>query len=711
MARRWTSWVDPFIGSDGAGNCLRGPYLPLGMARPGPDMPPPQRTNGYNSGNPIAHFSNTHVSGTGGGGRYGNIGLLPFTGAPDRPPAWLQPEDEQASSGYYRVRLLPDGILAELSATRRVGVFRFRFPAGKESNIQIDLGAVVQTRGGSPKNPGTSTGLSCGGFFEFLDNRRGRGRADLIGGWGHAYPYTVFFHVEFDRPAQRTLVASPQGTAEGTFINGPHSRAIAGFGAAGQVVVKVGLSFVSYALAKRNLEAEAAGLSFDRIRKQAEQTWEDALGRIEVQGATSEQKTLFYTFFSRLICMPTDLGVDDENAFWKSGVRNFTDFYCLWDSVRNANSLITLFDPDLERDILNCLLDIAEHTGWFPDFWFAGHSGHVQGGSSADVLFCEAAAKRLKGIDYDRALAFMKKNNEVSPRDPKLCGRYLDDYLGLGYVSTRVPNCVSRHIEYAYQDWCIARLAGRLGKTGVAARFDRSAQKIWNLWRADLKCFAPRNPDGSWVDPFDPFKPTRKDFWNDPYFYEGTAHNYALCALHALPELVRRHGGRDAFAAHLDAYFAGFSYHWKEIVFHTPYLYHYAGMPAKSSARAGQIVSARYKARRNGIPDNEDMGANSAVYMCSAMGLYPVMGQDLFLLSAPFFKKIKVRLGTSGKQLTVHAPAASMKNRYILSAEWNGKPLNRNWIRHTQLARGGTLTLKLGAEPGAWGSKAPPLCG
>lgn len=246
---------------------------------------------------------------------------------------------------------------------------------------------------------------------------------------------------------------------------------------------------------------------------------------------------------TRLFCMPSDLGVDDENFAWESGVRHFTDLYALWDSVRNANSLITLLDPQLEADILNCLLDIADHTGWLPDAWIMGHSAMIQGGSSADVLFCEAALKKLEGIDYAKALKQMRKNNEVTSPDTWLYGRHLKDYHSLGYLSTDVKkNCVSRHMEYTYQDWCIGRLAEVLGQDKTAEEYYQSSEKLWNLWREDLKCFAPRLPDGEWARSFDPTS-CLPDSWNDPYFYEGTSLQWSFSTHHDFHGLVERHGG------------------------------------------------------------------------------------------------------------------------------------------------------------------------
>jgi predicted alpha-1,2-mannosidase len=717
---RPAEFVDPFIGVNWPGNGLCGPYLPNSLVRLGPDCvpqtdssgyssqrpvpDPPVDTTGYATGRSIRHFSHTHLSGTGGGGRYGNIGVAPFTGLPRACLDAGQPAEERAAAGYYSVVLEPAGIRAELTATPRVGVHRYTFPAGAEAGILIDAGTVVQVAGNTP---GRTTGASIGGYVEWASDREVVGRADCRGGWGHEFPYSVFFYARFDRPAVRRLAAEIAGVVRGNVAVGPNARAVAHFGRACEVNLQVGISFVSVAKARASVAREAAGSSFDEVRRKAAATWDAVLSRIRVEGAAEEAKKIFYTLFTRLLCMPADLGVDDEFPEWHSGVRHFSDYCCLWDSVRNANSLIGLFDPGLEVDMLNCLLDVADHVGWLPDAWLAGHSAMVQGGSSADILICEAALKGLTGIDYERALGRMRRNNEVESPDPWMHGRYLADYRDLGYLSTRAPQCVSRHIEYAYQDWCIGELARRLGHADVAAACFAGARKLWNLWRDDLKCFAPRLPDGRWVDPFDP-ESTRPDSWNDPHFYEGTARQWSFSTHHDFAGLIGRHGGPEAFVRYLDRFYETGQYYPKETMLHVPYLYTYAGRPDKTAERVRACLAKNFHATRGGLNDNEDMGCHSAFYMCSTMGLYPVMGQDLYLLTAPAFTRTELALGASGKTLVIEAPGAGPDGRYVVSATMNGQPLDRAWVRHAEFADGAVVRLELAGRPGAWGTSEPP---
>ena len=468
--------------------------------------------------------------------------------------------------------------------------------------------------------------------------------------------------------------------------------------------MQVGISFVSIAKARASLDREAGGRGFDDLRAAAASTWERTLSRIEVVGGDETNRTLFYTLFMRLLSMPTDLGTDDEFGLWHSGVRQFTDFYCLWDSVRNANSLIGLFAPELEAAYLNCLLDIADHTGWLPDAWISGHSAMIQGGSSADILFCEAALKGLEGIDYAKALKQMRKNNEVQSPDPRYFGRYLDDYHKLGYLSTNVRGCVSRHLEYAYQDACIAALAAHLGQADVAATYRTSAQKVWNLWRQDKLAFCPRKPDGGWVEPFDPAFCVSPS-WEDPHCYEGSCRQWSWNVQQDFPGLVARMGGPAAFIAKLDAFFDSGQYHSKETMLHVPWLYHYAGRPDLSAKRVKWALETYFKPTRDGLADNEDMGCQSAFYLWGSMGLYPIMGQDIYLIGTPRFERIEVALGEAGGTLVIETRG---EGDCIAAAALNGRDLPRAWLRHGEIAGGGVLSLTRAGRPTDWGRETRP---
>jgi predicted alpha-1,2-mannosidase len=722
--------IDPFIGIDGSGECLPGPYLPLGLVRLSPDTAAPHKTNGYRSGDPIKHFSHTHVAGTGGMSRYGNLGVVPFTGAPRLAVAPFEPIEEQAACGYYAVTTADSRIRCELTATARVGVHRYTFPAGP-ARLLFDVGAVIQPPfPGYAVDPNGWPPHSTGGFIEWVDATTLVGRGDYRGGWGHNAPYSVFFHAEFDRPAASRLLGQA-----GSWLSGPgggagaNLAAVACFTEGGEINLRVGVSYVSVAKARASLAREVGGFasghakSFDAVRSAAESAWASVLDRVRVEGGTPAQRTLFATLFTRLYCLPTDLGVDDEFPSWHSGVRHFSDFYCVWDSVRNANSFLSLIDPRLGADLLNCLLDVGEKTGWVPDAWIAGHSAFLQGGCSAAVLAGEAALKNTPGIDYPRALALLRRDAEQASPDPYYFGRHLPNYRDLGHVTAETPQCVSRHLEYTYQDWCLARLAEKAGDPSSAARFQLGAEKLWNLWRADARGFAPRAADGSWHEPFDPER-CLGDSWNDPFFYEGSSRQWSWHTLHDFAGLVARLGGPAAYIAALDDFFLppdrepwrGYGvpalqrrYHSKEMMLHVPYLYHYAGRPDRTADQVRHALATWFHPERDGLRDNEDMGCQSAFYLASSLGLYPVFGQDLYWLTTPVFTRAEITVGPNDERLVIEAPGAGPDHPYIASATLDGRPLDRAWLRHAEIARGALLRLELSSTPTAWGTtRVPP---
>lgn len=701
-------YVDPFHGVDGGGNTLCGPYLPHGIVRLGSDTVD-GRTNGYRSDRPIRHFSHTHVSGTGGGGRYGNVGLMPFTG-PLRLD--LDPEDkrdEAAGPGYYAVTLATSGVRCELTCTPRTGLHRYTFPEGENANLLIDAGAVIQVAGMPVgERAGDTTGMSTGGYIAVQSPTEIVGRADCRGGWGHNQPYSVYFYIRLSAPIVRHQARSASGVSATGTIDGPGSRLAVATAACHRLEAAVGVSYASVAHARASVEKEIASRTFDDVRAEAKGVWNLSLSRIDVEGSESD-KSIFYSLFTRLLCMPSDLGVDDEFAGWRSGLRHFTDYFTLWDAVRNTNAMYILLDPALHAEMMTCLLDIADRTGWLPDVWTAGHAGYVQGGINPDVMICEAALKGVQGIDYRKALGYILKNGESESPNPYFYGRFLPDYRDMGYLTTaHVPKgCVSRTIEYSYQDWCAGRLAEHLGGAYVAMRRYESSRNLWNLWRDDLKCFAPRDGNGQWVEPFDPMT-TIEASWDDPYVYEAKPFQWALTAPHTFHELIERHGGAEAFIRHLDWYFDNEHHQPREVLAHVPYLYTYAGRPDRTCERVRAMLRRFYETGRRGLHENEDMGSQASCFMFSAMGFYPVMGQDLYLLATPVFDRTTFALGAAGRTLEIRAPGAAAGTPYIASARLNGVPLDRAWLRHSELTQGGRLEFTLADRPGSWAADTPP---
>jgi len=724
--KSFSQYVSPWMGVNPPGHCLPGPYMPFGMVKLGPDRSFPHPTSGYQKKAPIVRFSHTHVAGTGGPGRYGNIAVSPFTGEPRRvtmPPYFTPPlqryidavpDDEKAEVGYYAMTMRPWGVGVELTCTQHTGVHRYRYPKGKPAWLVVDAASVIQT-GRAPSGHfqecemWDTQPVSIGGYLEITSQNELVGRSDLRGGWGHDKCYSIYFSVRSDKPFVESTLASDGGllpSGADVQVCGPGCRALLRFKSGTELNLHVGISFVSVANARASIDREIAGRSFEDIRNEGVNEWERWLSPFSLKGGSEEQRRVFYSLLYRLHCMPTDLGVDDENPLWKSGVRQFTDCCCLWDSIRNANSFFHLFYPELSVDMMNSFLDIADHTGWLPDAHIAMHSAYMQSACAADILFSEAALKGLEGVDYEKALRYVRKNNEVLPKDVFVEGRYIDDYNKLGYLSTNVPKgCVSRHLEYTYHDWCIAQLAVILGDKQTAEKYLGNSKRIWNLWSSAKKSFMPRNPDGSWLKGFEPWRNVPEG-WNDASCYEGSTIVWSMNVFQDFHGLIRRFGGPVKFIKVLDRIFDEGLFHIKETRMHIPHLYTYAGRPDLAAERVLKNLET-FNTSPDGLTDNEDMGCQSGYFLWQSMGLYPIYGQAIYMLSPPLFGSVETKLGNTGKTLKISATRKG-RGKYIVGANLGGKAINRAWVTHSELLEAGEIHFKLADKPNDWGRKELP---
>ena len=717
--------VDPFVGADRDGNTVPGAKVPFGFANPSPDTVPATQfrfdTSGYQSDQPIVGFSQTHVSGTGGEGKYGNFRITPSVGPVKAGPGASAKAHEVASPGYYSVHLTQPDVRVELTATRLVAVHRYTFPAVRQANLLIDTGSVIVTGGGEGRRQRpihTRTKIVAPDRIE--------GSADILGGWNPS-PYTLHFVAQFSRPATAFGTWRDSSTRPGTTaITGEQGGAGAYLtfdGTADPTVeVKVALSFVSIEKAAANLIAETAGADFDSVRSRAGAAWEDALSRIRVEGGNEAERRIFYTALYRSQYMPHDL--TGENAWWRSKEPHYEDYYALWDTFRTVHPLLTLIQRDRQRDMVRSLIDSYRHTGWLPDARIAGANGMMQGGTSADILIADAFVKGLDGIDYAIAYRAMLKNADVDSPRPSYEGRELGDYLRLGYLSSDYERSASRTLEYAYGDFAIAQLADGLGRPGDRDRLLARSRGWRKLWDRESLSIRPRGPDGRWMTPFDPTRLYMLDAprftWMSAPYYEGSAYQYSTFVPHDVVGLIEAVGGRAAFVAWLDAFFGsggsgralrpeGLYSHVNEPDILAAYLYIHAGRPDLTQARVRTILASEYGLGRGGLPGNDDAGTISAWYVWSAMGLYPNAGQDLYYIGSPLFSRASIALGEAGK-LVIRAEGARADRPYVKSATLNGKPLERAWLRHSEIVDGGELDLVMDAEPTHWGqTNLPPV--
>jgi len=700
------AWVDPYIGVDWYGQSFLGATRPFGMVKLGPDMESfdgrPSKF-GYLSGGRVLGYSHLHLQGA--AGKYGNIRLMPAAGAFDLADVTSPANDETATPDYYAATLTRPDVRVELTTTERAGLHRYTFRSGDDAHLTVRLDRILTQSNGREGQKFLGADLTVDSAREIS----GMGR--YAGGWNLGGEYRVYFVILLDQDAAEVRTWGADGFSEGSTMNVEGDHPIgASFdfgGRAGQVVnAKVGISFVSVEQARRNAQAAP---DFDTARAEAHTAWEQALSPIQVEGGSPAERRQFYTALYHLQLMPSDR--TGENPGWTSAEPYYDDYQAVWDTFRSAWPLLTLIQPERSRDLLRSLIDVYRHEGWMPDARVGNSNGRTQGGSNSDVVVADAFVKGMTGIDYSTAFEAMVKNATVNPPDAEKEGRGgLPDYLTRGYISTSYDRAGSRTVEYAYNDFAIAQVACGLGQPDVAARYRAQSGNFANLFDRDMEVqgitgfIRPRNPDGTWAEPY----MAKRGTWPD-FFYEADLWTYSLYAPHDVAQLIELSGGREAFTRRVDALFDRLQFDMtNEPGFLLPMLYHYVGRPDKSVQRIIDYRGKGFLDARGGTPGPEDSGAMSSWYAFHAMGFFPVAGQDLYLIGSPIFTRSALNLG-QGRSLTIEAPgAADPANRYVQSAELNGRPIDRAWFRHSEIASGGRLVLHMGPAPTAWGTTELP---
>lgn len=697
--------VDVFLGVDAGGNTTPGAQVPFGFVILQPDTERPN-TSGYRSEDRITGFSNTHVSGTGGASKYGNFRVTPELDA-HQVPVPQEKSQETAWPGYYAVTTGEGdrAIRAELTASRLVGFHRYTFPRTKGAFLVVNVGSAVVDWGGAPQHP-----LGCEAHVENTGHMRGM--CKFHGGWNPG-DYTLYFAADFNQAAQAAGACSgsnlvPKGCAAAdvkTRQEWQPAWAWVGFDTTSNPVIemKMAVSFLGYEKAEQNLK-EVGGWNFDRARNEAERQWGDALAKIEIDGGTPEQRNLFYSSLYRAHVMPHDLS--GENVWWNSQEPHYEDFYTLWDTFRTLHPLMTIIQPDRQRDMVRSLVDTYRKTGWLPDARIAGSNGLTQGGSNGDVVIADAIVKGLKGIDYQTAYeALIKDANTDSPDHITVGREKMSVYKKVGFMPLEQDRSGSRTMEYAYNDFAIAQVARALGKTDDAQEYTRRSLYWANLWDASAQSIHPRSADGKWMEGFDRTHETFR--WSDP-FYEGTPWQYSTYVPHDVQGLINRVGGDGQFVKWLDDFFGGKNYNpGNEPDLLAPWLYIHAGRPDRAQAVVRDLMRENYKPGREGLPGNDDAGTMTSWYVWSSIGLFPNAGQNYYYIGSPLFTRTRIRL-EGGREFVIEAANTSTQNLYVQSATLNGKPLTRAFLYHSELIAGGKLVLHLGPKPSTWGASERP---
>lgn len=740
----YTKYVDPFIGTQGNGNTFPGASYPFGMVKLGPDCNDLSSNMGYSRKGKIRGFSNLHVSGTGGGARYGNILLYPFMGDVQVSDYGSDRGKESAKLGYFSVELSQSNILAELTCTHKTGIQKYTFLSQGNCGILVDAGSFLGKQSGCFEKQEL-----VGSEIEILSDTEITGYNRIRGGWNIGGPFSVYFYALFDTPAESfgTWKSGMKHKAnKSEFDSGEPVGAWFGFTNKDKKIiqVKVGISFISTGKAKENCLTEARDLSFEQALEKAKGEWNRYLQRFAVETENETEKVKLYTAIYHTMLQPSDH--TGENPMWFNNVPYFDDFYCIWDTYRTNHPLLCLIAPEKQTQIVNSLIDIYEHDGYMPDGRSGNYNGRTQGGSNCDMVVAEAILKDFKGIDYEKAWEAMVKNAEVPPGgDERKEGRGgLTDYNKIGYVSTDFERAGNRTVEYSANDWAIAQCALKLGKKTEYEKYRKRASNWENLWKPievkGAKGFImPRKANGEWDETYsDPawkyytdvapyqigltpfnqlpdtflihkkFTPLIAGSWPN-FFYESQSWEYSLYVPHDVKQLINKCGGKDAFISRLDTFFVNNYYHISnEPGFLTPCLYIYAGRPDKTASLVNNLLKKHYSQKPNGLPGNDDSGAMSSWFVFHDIGIYPNAGQDVYLISTPHFKKVTISMG-EGKKLVIIAENVSDKNIFIKSAELNGKPLNQAWFKHSDIKNGATLILKMSDKVSDWGTiNLPP---
>lgn len=720
-------YIDPRIGSEGLGRTFIGPSSPFGMAKPGPDCtasnnagwaPMPEQVNG---------FSQTHVSGTGGGPKYGNILIQPFCSGKSTSKPQKRTKEE-IRLGYYRC-VYRNGIETEITTSDRSSIYRITYPKDSTSSLLVDAGFFL---GETPIPDAREAQQFVGSEVEITSTTEIRGYTRIRGGWNNGKAYTVYFWIETDKPftAQQTWKGTHISSARSQFDSGEKTGAIVSFpNGTDQVNVRIGISFVSSLKARQNLQNEVKGKTFNEVHNDLIGKWSEAIGNAQIGTTEStKNKRMFYTALYHTMLMPVDR--TGECPGWNDNAPYYDDYYAIWDTYRTSTPLLTLLCPERETAIVNSLLTIYKRDGYMPDARSGNSNGRTQGGSNAEIVIADAIAKGLKGIDYEMALKAMLKDATTPPGgNEEAEGRgALLPYLEKGYIPYGYPRAGTRTIEYAFCDWAIAKVAQQLGKEDIYKRYIKQSETWRNLWRKDYEhdgakgFIMPRDNNGEWLDQL-PFGHSRKQgttfsyppstsyegpwyvAWWDCFFYEASSWEYSLSIPHDIKTLIELCGGTDMFLKRLETFFKhGYYNVANEPSFLSPCLYHWIGRPDMSSDRVTDIINNNYDDTPTGIPGNDDGGAMSSWLAFHMMGLYPNAGHDYYLIHTPIVKEATVKLG-NGRNFTIRATGLSTKHRYIVGASLNSKPYQWSTIKHEDIMKGGELTLTMGTKPTHWGEQ------
>ena len=747
-------YVDPMIGTDFFGHTFPGATLPYAMVQLSPD----NGTDGWTFSSGYAYkehtilgFSHTHLSGV-GYTACGDVLIMPTTtndirvvpGNKKNPEQGYRSrfshENEFAAPGYYSVLLDDYNIKAELTATRRVGFHRYTFTRSRKSPIIVDLGHSI---GGTTDDDISK--ITVLNDSVVTGTKTGRGvKVHFYASFNKPFKYYGTFDAGYYTPESGASIFPYKneeiGEKVGAFL-------IYETEDKEEILIKVGISYVSVEGAKKNLEKELNHWDFDQVRSEARSDWNDELLRVDVRDQSDDKKQIFYTaVYHSLLSQQISQDVDGryygmDGSIDRAEKGNFYPSFSCWDTYRTEHPLLTIIQPEHINDMIQSIVAKTKAYGWLPAQHFRNEFGQGMVGDHLIPIIVDAYIKGYRDYDVEFIYNAMKTKALELPVDPFPIshGRSgLIDYIDLGYAPCdRVTESAPNTLELAYNDWCIAQMAKALGREDDYELFVNRANNYKNVFDEETQFFRPRKANGSWLPEigdnkqevvkagehsyykyFDPLLVGRRP---NRHYTESNAWQYLWSVQHDAAGLIELLGGNDQFSNRLTKFFnmtptisppkyvgvvgtIGQYVHGNQPSHHVAYLYNYAKKPWLTQEKARFVMEQLYRSGAGGLCGNEDMGSLSSWYVLSAMGIYPVTpGHTHYAIGSPLLDEVNLRL-PDDKTFRIKAENNSVSNKYIQSATLNNQPFDRTWIDHAEIMQGGELKFVMGPEPNmSWG--------
>ena len=644
---------------------------------------------------------------------YGQFSLMPVVGTPefdqDKRASWFSHKGEVAKPYYYKVYLAEHDVVTEFTTTDRAALFRFTFPENERSYVVVDA-------------------FDRGSFVKIVGNNRIEGYTTRNSG-GVPGNFKNYFVIEFDKSFEYRHTFADGKLSDELYQQANHTGSVIGFRTekGEKVHARVASSFISLEQAERNLK-ELGDDDFDALVEKGKTEWNEVLGAIQVEGGSLDQYRVFYSCLYRSVLFPRKFYEFDAagnivhyspyNGNVLSGYM-YTDTG-FWDTFRCLFPLLNLVYPSRNREIQEGLINTYKESGFFPEWASPGHRGCMVGNNSASVL-ADAYLKGVRVADVEALYAGLVHGTEHVHPKASSTGRLGNEYYNkLGYVpyNVGINESAALTLEYAYDDWCIYRLAKALGRP--EEEIDKYAKRAMNykhLFDPETKLMRGKNQDGSFMTPFSPLK------WGDA-FTEGNSWHYTWSVFHDPQGLIDLMGGKETFVRMLDSVFAvpplfdasyyggviheiremtvmnmGNYAHGNQPIQHMIYLYNYAGQPWKAQYWLREVMNRMYTPGPDGYCGDEDNGQTSAWYVFSAMGFYPVCpGTDQYVLGAPLFPRVTINF-ENGEKMQIIASGNDDGHRYVERMRLNRKVYTKNYITHADLLKGGRIEFRMSEQP------------